>query len=310
MSTVEFIEKSKIIHGDKYDYSLVQYINRDIKVNIICRFHGNFLQNSRDHLRGSGCRKCASLKLSDNFLQDYNFIEKSKIIHGDKYDYSDVVYLGARKKVNIICNQHGLFTQKVNNHLTGQGCPVCANIIRGNHRRKNKEFIERSKLIHGDLYRYDKVNYVTNKDFVDIDCKLHGIFKQSPNNHLSGNGCPRCKNSYGEREISNYLESNSIKYLREFKFKQCFYKDKLPFDFYLPEYNLCIEFNGIQHYEPVDFFGGVISYENQLIRDSIKNKYCLDNKINLLIIKYDENIEFKISSILKSLECLRLSSNY
>ena len=67
MSTVEFIEKSKIIHGDKYDYSLVQYINRDIKVNIICRFHGNFLQNSRDHLRGSGCRKCASLKLSDNF---------------------------------------------------------------------------------------------------------------------------------------------------------------------------------------------------------------------------------------------------
>jgi hypothetical protein len=152
------------------------------------------------------------------------------------------------------------------------------------------------------LYRYDKVNYVTNKDFVDIDCRSHGIFKQSPNNHLSGNGCPRCKNSYGERKISNYLESNSIKYLREFKFEQCFYKDKLPFDFYLPDYNLCIEFNGIQHYEPVDFFGGVISYENQLIRDSVKNKYCSDNKINLLIIKYDEDIDFKISSILKSLE--------
>jgi hypothetical protein len=298
MNTSEFIEKSKLIHGDKYDYRLTEYINKSIKVNIICKLHGAFLQNSRDHLSGSGCKICAHLKLSNRFLQDYNFVEKSKLIHGDKYDYSKVCYIGARKKVNIICSEHGGFLQKANNHLSGQGCPICANIIRGNHRRKNEEFIERSRLVHGDLYRYDKVNYLTNKELVDICCLIHGEFKQSPNNHLAGNGCPFCKSSYGEREISKYLDSNNIKYLREYKFDRCFYIDKLPFDFYLPEYNLCIEFNGIQHYEPVDFFGGINSLEKQLIRDSIKNKYCLDNKINLLIIKYNDDVYYSLSNYL------------
>lgn len=117
------------------------------------------------------------------------FIEEAKKVHGDKYDYSETVYSAAAKKVKIICPLHGEFYMTGNNHLRGQGCPKCA----GNVKLTTEEFINKAKGIHGDRYDYSKVNYVNRHTEVCIICPECGEFQQTPNSHLAGNGCPKCK---------------------------------------------------------------------------------------------------------------------
>lgn len=142
--------------------------------------------------------------------------------------------------------------------------------------------------MNGDLYDYTKVNYKNNNTKVEIICKEHGSFLQSPKSHLRGDGCPKCSNSKGERRISTFLDKINIEYLTEFKFEDC--KDVLPlsYDFYIPKYNLCIEFDGEQHYRSIDWFGGEENFKKQQKRDYIKDMYCLDNKISLIRISYLE----------------------
>ena len=108
-----------------------------------------------------------------------------------------------------------------------------------------------------------------------------------PSDHLSGYGCPRCYESKGETAIAKFLTSNNINYIREKKFDDCKNKSQLPFDFFLPDYNLLIEYDGKQHFEPVDYFGGIDGLNKCIINDKIKNKYAEDNKIKLLRIKYN-----------------------
>ena len=116
---------------------------------------------------------------------------------------------------------------------------------------------------------------------------------------MKGQGCKLCKtNSKGEEYIKMYLEENKIKYIQQHGFDTCKYINKLNFDFYLPEYNLCIEFDGIQHFKPIKQFGGEIEYINCIKRDECKNEWCLENKIKLIRIKYDQISN--ISKILKN----------
>ena len=181
----EFFKKAKEIHGDKYDYSKVEYKNCSTKVCIVCPEHGEFLQSPNKHLRGQKCPKCSGVAKSNTD----EFIKKAQLIHGNKYDYSKTVYIAAAKKVKIICPLHGEFYITGNNHLRGQGCPKCAN----NVKLETSEFIEKAKEIHGDKYDYSKVNYVNRHTEVCIICPECGEFQQTPNSHLSGNGCPKCK---------------------------------------------------------------------------------------------------------------------
>lgn len=143
--------------------------------------------------------------------------------------------------------------------------------------------------MHGDKYDYSLVKYKNAHTKVKIICPLHGEFKQTPNCHVIGSGCPTCNESKGEKEIRTYLKENNIKFKQQKSFPDCKYKYPLRFDFYLPEYNCCIEFNGIQHYEPSEFFGGVDAFELNQIRDKIKKEYCDNNNIPLIIIRYDED---------------------
>jgi len=122
----DFIIQSKIIHNNKYDYSLVEYIHSHSKVKIICPEHGPFEQTPATHLTGSGCSECFINRITKNKIC---FIDKSKVIHNNKYDYSLVKYKSAKTKVKIICPEHGPFEQRPDNHLHGQGCPKCTNII-------------------------------------------------------------------------------------------------------------------------------------------------------------------------------------
>jgi hypothetical protein len=227
------------------------------------------------------------------------FIQKSILIHGDKYDYSLVDYIDSHTKIKIICPLHGIFEHKPNWHLNGVSCRGCSDELKFNKRRMdNKVFIERSRLIHGDKYGYTKTEYHNARTKVNITCKKHGDFKQKPQHHMNGSGCPICKSSKGEIEIQKFLTTNDIKFIKEHKFDGCFDVKKLPFDFYLPELNICIEYDGIQHFNPNHFFGG-FSYHTKLKRhDEIKTLYCINNKINIIRIRYNENVVEKLSPIL------------
>ena len=123
MKTKDFIKKAIKIHGNRYDYSKVNYIDTNTKVCIICPIHGEFWQTPHNHLRGRKCKKCY---FDSEKLNTISFIEKAKKVHGDKYDYSKVEYIDSKTKVCIICPKHGEFLQAPNKHLLGQGCPLCS----------------------------------------------------------------------------------------------------------------------------------------------------------------------------------------
>jgi len=292
VNTNEFIEKSKEVHGNKYDYSLVKYKKSRILVEIICPEHGIFKQKPESHLGGVGCIKCN---------RKIKFIENSKKIHGNKYDYSLVDYEGSHKYVKILCPEHGEFKQKPYIHLQGKGCRLCDNKRKSLLYRSNtNEFIEKSKEIHGNKYDYSLVEYIDSNCPVKIICPEHGIFEQKPSLHLSGRGCKYCKSSKGELKIMEILESNNIDYIKEKRFKNCRDVIPLPFDFYLPKYNLCIEYDGIHHFKPIYSWNGKNGLKYIKSHDVIKNDFCDKNKINLLRIKcYDNDGLDKILDFIK-----------
>jgi Zn finger protein HypA/HybF involved in hydrogenase expression len=286
-----FLQRCKDIHGDRYDYSLIgEYKNSREKVKVICKEHGVFEITPYHHVnRKQGCNDCRKLGLS-------KFIELSNIKHDYRYDYSLIKeYEDNKSKVKIICKEHGVFEQRVNDHKSkGIGCPECT---MDRFRLSTKDFIIRSNIIHNNKYIYPKnINFKSNKEKVKIKCEYHDIFKQRVDSHLNGQGCPSCKDSKGELVVRNYLLDNNIEFESQKKFIDCVYQNELKFDFYLPEYNTCIEYNGKQHYIPINYFGGEKSFKYQLIRDKIKSEYCENNNIKLIIIKYDEDILEKLTN--------------
>ena len=304
-TTEEFIQKSKEVHGDRYDYSLVEYVGSNKKVKIICKKHGVFKQTPEHHSsRGCGCPDCSKW-IEPNLMTQY-FIERSKKVHGDKYDYSKVEYINRVIGVKIICAVHGDFIQSPYVHLKGHGCIDCGNEysingVKNTTKKLNTEiFINKSKKVHGDKYDYSLVEYKGGKIKVKIMCPYHDTFKQMAYSHLQGIGCPHCNESKGEKEIKNLLNNNLINYITQKKFKECKNIKELPFDFYLPKYNTCIEYDGEQHYILSNFFGGEDGLTQIQKRDKIKDEYCLKNNIHLLRIRYDENIEKKLNEFLLS----------
>ncbi len=209
----DFILGAKKVHGDKYDYSKVDYTNCSTKVTIICPIHGEFRQTPNVHLNGHGCPVCGGSMKKDK----ETFIGESNKIHGDKYDYSKVNYINCQTKVCVIChekdefgNEHGEFWQAPSDHIRGRGCPKCAKC----NKLTNEEFKAKAKLIHGEKYDYSIINYVNSKTKIDIICPSHGIFRQKPNDHLNGFGCPKC---FAERfSMERRMDTNEfIKKARE-----------------------------------------------------------------------------------------------
>lgn len=193
-TTEEFVKKAKKIHGDKYDYNKVKYVNNSTKVYIICPEHGEFSQTPNAHLRGRGCSKCGdrrSLEKRTDTLED--FIKKARKTHGDKYDYSKSEYVNSATKIRIICPEHGEFLQRPNGHIRGQGCPKCGKYSYAEKRAYTLEnFIEKARRVHGNKYDYSKSEYVNIATKIRIICPEHGEFSQVPGAHTNGSGCPKC----------------------------------------------------------------------------------------------------------------------
>jgi len=219
------IEKAKIVHNNRYDYSLVEYKKARLKVKIICPIHGVFEQTPDNHIsKKQGCPMCYGNKKSST----EEFIKKSKITHNNKYDYSLVKYINNKTKVKIICQEHGVFEQTPFHHNNRkQGCPMCLS-----KNKTNESVIKDFKRIHGSKYDYSLIIYKNNIEKLEIICNKHGIFNQSYTKHIQGQGCPICKESSGENEISNILEKKDIIYKREYRFNDCRNKYSLPFDFW------------------------------------------------------------------------------
>ena len=220
----EFIRKAKEIHGDRYDYSKVEYVNSKTKVCIICPIHGEFWQTPHSHLRGRGCRACGLIERSKQRRKTKDeFIRKAKEIHGDKYDYSKVEYNGTNQKVCIICPNHGEFWQTPHSHLNGSGCLECYREKQKEDRKYTQdEFIEKAKEKYGNTYDYSKVNYVDSKTKVCIICPNHGEFWITPAHFLNGRGCKECgvERSSSKQKmpkdkfiyLANNLHNNSYDY--------------------------------------------------------------------------------------------------
>lgn len=293
IKTQNFIKKAKHVHGDKYDYSLVNYVNSISKVKIICPIHGVFEQRPAKHLNNKrGCQICGGSKK----MTTSEFINKAKYTHNDKYDYSLSDYKNNSIKVKIICPVHGIFEQSPNNHISKKhGCPLCSN----NKKLTTNIFIDRCKKIHNNKYDYSLSKYVNAHSKIKIICPVHGVFEQTPNSHYQNIGCSKCKRSKGEEQIETILLKNKIKYITQKRFKNCTDKKQLPFDFYLTDYNLCIEYDGKQHFNLLNnFWGGEKTLNMIKKHDKIKDKYCEENNIYLLRIKYNDNINEKLDSII------------
>lgn len=316
VTKTERIIKFNNIHGEnRYNYELVpENFGSKMKIPIICEKthengskHGIFLQRTDCHQKGQGCSKCYGNEKSDK----EKFIKKALTIkkHKDKnYNYDNFIYKGHKTKGEIFCpkNGHGLFLQTPGHHLEGVGCPKCANESIGEFFRLTKDdVIKRAFEIHKNDYDYSLIlEYRLIGIKLPIKCnKCNVIFWQSAKSHTTDkHGCPTCSESKGEKTIRHFLIKNNINFIRQKKFNDCISCNsnrKLSFDFYLPELNLCIEYDGEQHFKSIEYFGGENTFKTIQNNDNIKTNYCFNNNIKLIRIKYTENVEDKLNAELK-----------
>lgn len=247
MTTEEFIEKAKKVHGDKYDYSKVNYVDTKTKVIIVCKKHGEFEQTPNSHLSGKGCPICRNEhtgNISRKSLEE--FIKEAKKIHGDKYDYSLVNYVNCSTKVKLICPIHGEFEITPNKHLSGRGCRKCGVEKRTKCQTfTTEDFIAKARKIHGDKYDYSKSIYTGYDNKLTIICPTHGEFEQTPDSHFQGSGCRMCacRLSKNEDEIFSFIK-NIVGDGNVIKSERTILPNHMEIDMYIPLFHLGIEYNG------------------------------------------------------------------
>jgi len=274
MTKEEFLHRARNTHGYKYEY--IDINNRlTLKDKIMVKYNDViYNQNVNKHLSGRCPEKETPKKTT------MQFIEESKKIWGDRFDYKYSCYNGAHKKVKLFDNIRGVFIEQIaSSHLRGYESKYLT----------NEEFIERSKLVSDFLLSYEECSYKNTTFKVKLRCVIHGKFEINPVLHLSsGLGCRECDEFTFNRNTINFLDNYNILYYRQHKFEYCRNIFQLPFDFYIPSKRTAIEFDGIQHFQPVTHFGGVESFERLKINDKIKEDYCEENYINLIRIRYDQ----------------------
>ena len=282
-NTTAFIEKATKIHGHKYDYTKIDYVNVKTKIIIVCNSCKSvFSQVPNSHLSGNGCKKCANKLIGERsrIHTTETIIQKAKEMHGDKYDYSKVEYTGIDNKIIIICKEHGEFKQSPVCHINRQnGCKKCADKMNGKKLMiTTEEFVQKAKEIHGDKYDYSKVEYTGIYNKIIIICKEHGDFEQGSNVHIRSGGCPFCVNKTEAKLYEKLLPLYST-LITQFKQEWCKKISHLPFDFVIPEYKIIIELDGPQHFQQISNWS---SPEEQFENDKYKEKCANDNGYSII----------------------------
>ena len=285
ITTETFIERAILKHGDKYDYSRVVYDGVNKEVEIICPVHGLIYQTPSCHLIGTGCRKCGDeLRTSKKFIDTPTFIDRARKVHGNKYDYSLTEYTSHKSRLKIVCPLHGTFEQTPKKHLSGKGCRKCGNLTVAEKRSKSTEqFIEDAIEKHGNKYDYSLVDYKQAHKKVKIICKTHGVFEQTPTNHLTGYGCKKCATELH----SNTRRSNTGEFIAK---ARVVHGDK--YDYSLVDYEknsipvkiICPEHGVIQQTPQTHLSGaGCIYCAGVYLRD---NEYFINRAIKVHGDKY------------------------
>jgi ribosomal protein S27E len=284
----EIEEMGNIIHNNKYEYLGFINIKGKKHIHLKCKNCNNeFNQVIYSHIKlKCDCPKC---KRNKKYSLD-EIKEIGKKIHNDKYEYIDIINIKNKRYLKIKCKECShIFKQLIDNHLNKKcECPKCKKRLRYNL----EEIKDIGNKIHNNKYKYLELKKRGKYSIIKLKCKKCGnIFEQYVDNHLNKKfGCKFCKPvSKGVIIIEEYLKNNNILFEKEKSFEDCKLYRKLYFDFYLPEYNLLIEYNGEQHYKPNNLYGGNIALEKQKIRDNIKVEYCLRKNLKLITINYKSN---------------------
>lgn len=281
------------------------YTRLSDKYIYVCPKHGEYYQAWREHKEGHGCKKCqyTTINKKDNqyFIDKLNDKFKGSIIINKIYRKDRKVY-GSFTCVKHNCTYDRLVNRMLDKRR-GNCCPECVSISKVKHRtgktaKKDYDTHYRECLnAHCDLPLPNQ-KYINNSSELLYKCPKGHTYLQTPNTHLTNHGCPICNESHGERFIRNYLDRHNIKYEAQKKFEDLKDKKQLSYDFYLSDYNILIEYQGIQHYESVDYFGGDSRFETQLYHDFIKYKYAKDNNYKLIELPYTMDCENEIDDYL------------
>lgn len=301
----EFIKRAMEKYNGEHTYEKTDVNKRDEdgKIIVACKKHGDFKINPIRYLHDRGCPMCGRERMSTLQAKTVeDFIIDARKVHGNKYDYTKVEYINEQTPVKIICPIHGEFTQTPNAHLAGRGCQTCAiESIRIKNSSTKEEFVKKATEIHNGKYTYDNFVYTNCHTRGVITCPIHGDFLQTPNAHLLGFGCKKCKNSRAEAEIIKILDTNKVNYDYQCGYRKLKWMGTQTLDFYLPDTNIAIECQGEQHFLPVDFGGHGREWAEKLLeknikRDALKRQKCKENGVELIYYadkKYKEYINEK-----------------
>lgn len=270
------------------------YIDAKTPILHKCTIHDVKWKSSPDSiLHGHGCPKCGAEKIGlKNSKSHEQYVQELKSINPNIIVLDD--YIDAITPVLHQCLIDGYeWYARPGNILFGRGCPKCA----GNMKKQHDEYVKELSIVNPNIEVIE--TYIAARIPILHRCKIDGhIWSTSPTSTLHGYGCPRCSESKGEKAICKWLNRHNIAYLQQKRFKECKDKRELPFDFYLPDYNAAIEYNGQQHYKAVEHFGGEEAFKLRIKHDKIKEKYCKDMNINFLCIPYYKNIEKELNNFL------------
>lgn len=258
-----------------------------------CPIHGDFSMCWNCIKNGQGCPICGRIKANISRRNTIEYVT-SKFKENDLILMTDI-YNNNEQKLPFICNKHineGIQHKSFGDLISGKGCIYCSKErwIKSQTKSHDK-FLEEVKAIHGDKYIIIG-KYVGCKEHVEVYCNnCKEPFWITPNHLLKGHGCGNCNKSLGENIIEQILLSKKLNFIKQYKFDDCIgLKRKLPFDFAIfdDDNNLkyLIEYNGIQHYKPVEIFGGIEAFKKQCVNDQIKFDYCKMSNINLIIIPH------------------------
>lgn len=248
LTIADFLDRSRQVHKDRYDYSGVSYVSNSAKVSIRCKEHGEFLQSPSNHFAGKGCPKCGAGTgaLARNELTSKSFIGKLKEIHGESIVLESTRYSKWSERVEVSCTEHGAYMALPAVLLRGgKGCLPCAIKVRGPDLLTKEEFIDRAQHLHCDKYSYESGVYLGFAKNMEMTCKEHGPFFQTPCNHMQGKGCPKCSGSQSKAEVAllEWIkgELSGVEVL-----ERC--RSAIPpyeLDIYVPSLRVAIEFNGL-----------------------------------------------------------------
>ena len=285
-------------YGEKYTINEKTLKNKNEPIELCCKKHGTFKRKLDSLLKGHECDRClweeGNFKFCNFNHNKEAFIQHSKILYGDRFNYDNMLFKEDNDKLLIECKKHGVFLttkQKHNNEKYG-GCKLCANeaIAKSKIKGTKSDFIDNAKKLYDSFYSYSNVEWNGMTSEVEIICPKHGSFFMTPSNHLNGKICPKCKSSKLEQKMMTFLFKNNINFIHNINKKHFKWLGLQRLDFYLPDYNTAIECQGRQHFMLIEQYNEKDKLEKQIKLDAEKKKKCEDNNVRLLYyaeLEYD-----------------------